>query len=572
MGIIVELEKVTFFYPEKETPSLKEVSLTLSSGEFVLLIGPSGCGKTTLLETIAGVIPHATGGRIRGKVMVEGEDTLRSQVKKRGTIGLVLQDPESQLTNLYVEDEVAFGPENLSRPREEIKERLEEVLKYARLTKFRRSFVYALSGGQKQRVAIAAGLIMQPKVLLMDGPTTNLDPIGADEVLQLINRLKETGDTETVLISANKIDSLLPLATRIIVMDSSGSIMLDGTPEQVILEHLDELKQLGVFIPELGLLSGELRKKGLPVKLPRTVAEAYQELQPLQLKPPDLSYSDKIDPDLGLTQETLIQVKDLTFGYSGNEVLHHISLTIHRGEALAVVGQNGSGKTTLMKLLAGLRLPKSGNIEFLGKDTRAAPVLGQVGYVFQYPEHQFVTNTVIDELLFGFKSLHVSAQQTQEIVNHLLQVFNLEDKKNQSPYLLSMGEKRRLSVATMLAIQPNVLILDEPTTGLDRKDTENLMALLRQFVVEKGVTIIQVSHDMEQVAEFASRVVILNEGNIIFDDTPVALFANQELLESCKLIAPPVALLSRQLWPDEPRAPITVKEFLQEVPDATIRI
>lgn len=565
MDTIVELKKVTFFYPDKQIPSLKEINLTLCEGEFVLLIGPSGCGKTTLLETIAGVIPHATGGRIQGTVLVKDVDILRSEDKKRGTVGLVLQDPESQLTNLYVEDEIAFGPENLSRPKDEINQSLEDVLKFSRLTKFRRSFVYALSGGQKQRVAIAAGLIMQPEILLMDGPTTNLDPIGADEVLQLINHLTETGKTKTVLISANKIDSLLPLATRILVMDPCGSIILDGTPDEIILGHFDTLKALGIFIPELGLLAGELHKQGNEIGLPKTVDEAKDLVKPLNLKLNPI----KISSMQNTTEKIpVIQIKNLSFGYNQNEVLHQISLTIYRGEALAIVGQNGSGKTTLMKLLAGLRFPKSGVIEFQGKNTRDVLKLGQVGYVFQYPEHQFVTNTVEDELLLGLQTMIIPASEAEKIVNDLLKTFNLEDKKNQSPYFLSMGEKRRLSVATMLTTRPDVLILDEPTTGLDRKDTENLMSLLKQFVIERQITVIQVSHDMEQVAEFASRVVILNEGNIIFDGPTRALFSDGPLMESCKLMAPPIARLSKQLWPDCDHTPITVKGFIEEVFDA----
>jgi energy-coupling factor transport system ATP-binding protein len=566
MDKIVELSKVTFFYPDQELPSLKDINLTLHAGEFVLLIGPSGCGKTTLLETIAGVIPHATGGRIQGKVLINEIDILRTQEKKRGIVGLILQDPESQLTNLYVEDEIAFGPENLSWPKDDIIASLEDVLTFSRLAKFRRSFVYALSGGQKQRVAIAAGLVMQPEVLLMDGPTTNLDPIGAEEVLQLINRLTESGKTKTVLISANKIDALLPLATRIIVMDPCGSIVLDGTPEDIILNHLEDLKALGVFVPEFGWLVGEFRKRGIEINLPRTVNEAFQNIKPLNLNPPSKSIKGGEDHN---DRIPVITIKNLRFGYSKQEVLHSISLDIYKGEALAIVGQNGSGKTTLMKLLAGLRLPTSGTIEFMGKDTRDVLKLGQVGYVFQYPEHQFVTNTVEDELLLGLHSINTPEEQANSIVEELLRIFHLEDKKKQSPYFLSMGEKRRLSVATMLSTRPDVLILDEPTTGLDRKDTENLMSLLKKFVHERGITVIQVSHDMEQVAEFASRVVILNEGNIVFDGSTQSLFADQDLMASCKLMAPPVAQLSKMLWQDETKMPITVKDFVEEVLDAT---
>lgn len=557
---LAKLENITFFYPEIEEPALEEINLALEPDEFVLLTGPSGCGKTTLLEVIAGVIPSSTGGRIRGKVLVNGVDILRSEDKQRGTVGLVLQDPEAQLTNLYVEDEIAFGLENLSLPRDEIKTRLNEVLHYARLERLRHSFVYALSGGQKQRVAIAAGLAMQPKVLLMDGPTTNLDPQGAEEVLRLITKMRATGETEAVLLSGNKIDALLPLATRVIVMDQ-GRIVLDGTPEEVILDHLDTLKELGVFIPELGLVAGELRQHGVAdLALPRTVDEAVESLKPLNLPLPPTT--DRLD---GHQEELVVEAQDVRFGYErGKEVLHGIDLHIHRGEFLAVVGQNGSGKTTMMKLVAGLREPQEGQIYVCGHDTCVEPPLGRVGYVFQYPDHQFVTQSVEEELRFGLRLAGLNEEERQRRIDEMLETFDLTAKRDQSPYILSMGEKRRLSVATMLVIEPEILILDEPTTGLDRKDTRNLMALLDRFVREKGITVIQVSHDMEQVAEYCSRVVVLDQGHIIFDGTPEGLFMQEALMRESKLDAPPVAALSQRLWPDARRVPITVNEFLEE--------
>lgn len=557
MDKLVELKRVTFFHPGKETqPVLDEISLSLGPNEFVLLIGPSGCGKTTLLSAIAGVL---TTGTIRGTVLVEGADMYRGEDKKRGTIGFVLQDPESQLLNLNVSDEVAFGLENLCLPKDEIRERMDEAITYARLQEIRESFIYALSGGQKQRVSIAAGLAMRPKVLLMDGPVTNLDPQGASEVLQLITRMRKSG-TEAVVLAANKIDALLPLATRILVMDK-GKIILDGPPE-IILERLDLLQQLGIFVPELG----PVIKKLLPeiTKMPRTVEEAAKLLLPMRLVLPDHRDRSSIN-----NNQPVIEASDVRFGYDEeDEVLHGVSFEVRQGEFLAVVGQNGSGKTTLMKLVAGLRDPQSGTIRVFGKDTRAESPLGKVGYVFQYPEHQFVTPTVEEELSFGLELLDLSPGEIANRAEKMLEIFGLEGRQGESPYILSMGEKRRLSVATMLALEPQLLILDEPTTGLDRRDTENLMQLLEEFVQEQGITVIQVSHDMEQIAEFCSRVVALGDGKIIFEGTPRALFRNKKLLVSCKLGAPPVAELSQRLWPDAVEAPITVKEFTMEVKHA----
>lgn len=553
---LVSLQDVTFFYPGKKHPVLDEIDLSLDSGEFVLLIGPSGCGKTTLLQTIAGVTPHSTGGRIRGKVLIEGTDILRSSNERRGVVGLVLQDPEAQLTNLYVEDEVAFGPENLCLPKEEVLARVKEVSGHARIEDLRHRFVYTLSGGQKQRVAIAGGLAMRPRVLLMDGPTTNLDPQGADEVLQLINRLR-AGDTEAVLIASNKIDALLPLATRLIVM-SEGRIILEGTPEQVILGNIDLLRELGLFVPELGSIIAEFKQRGIELSLPRTVTQAAEILAPLGLKTPCLSEKSNSN-----TTEPIVKIESICFGYDEKQVLHDLSLTINKGEFLAVVGQNGSGKTTLMKLIAGLRKSLSGKISVCGEDTRIKSPLGRVGYVFQYPEHQFVTPTVEEELQFGLELLGLSPEEVARRVKEMLELFGLEEKRGNPPYILSMGEKRRLSVATMLSLEPEILILDEPTTGLDRNDTENLMALLNRLVQEQSITVIQVSHDMEQVAEFATRVIVLDNGKIVFDGTPRTLFLNEAILASCKLGAPPVAELAKQLWPGCQNIPITIKEVLR---------
>jgi len=557
---LVQLERVSFWNPDEEQPALDDISLELNPGDFALLLGPTGCGKTTLFQVLAGIIPAATGGRIRGRVLIDGSDILRDDDKKRGVVGLILQDPEVQMTSLYVEDEVAFGPENLCLLEETIHDRVDEALQYARLDHLRKALIYPLSGGQKQRVAIAAGLAMRPRVLLMDGPTTNLDPAGAGEVLQLITRLRETGETEAVLIAANKIDALLPLATRIIVMDG-GRIIFDASPEEVVLDHIDLLHEIGVFIPELALITARLnapeyarRGKSLP-GLPREVNQAIEMLRPLHLDMPALPDATPV------TSEPVIELDNVHFGYDGREVLRGLSLTVHRGESLAIVGQNGSGKTTMVKLIAGLRTPQAGAIRVGGKLTQEASPLGRVGYVFQYPVHQFVAQTVEEELAFSLRRLELADGESARMVDETLELFGLTDKRLQPPYILSMGEKRWLSVATMTIMRPEILILDEPTTGLDRRSTDALMRLLDAMVRDHGITLIQVSHDMEQIAEFSSRVVALDGGRLVFDDTPRALFSNHAVLASCQLAAPPVARVAQGLWPDRERTPITIGEF-----------
>ncbi len=564
METLIELDNVSFFYPgngdsatSKEEAALANVNLSIRSGDFVILIGPSGCGKSTLLQIMAGVIPEYTGGRIRGRVLVESTDILRTDDNLMGRVGLVLQNPESQLTNLFVEDEVMFPLENMCLPRQEILQRTEEVIRYARLGEIRGNFVYQLSGGQTQRVAIASGLAMRPKVLLMDGPTTNLDPEGADEVLHLISRMRNTGETEAVVIAANKIDAFLKLATRIVVMDR-GRVVADGPPD-LILERLDFLEDLGVFIPGLGKITGQLQRDlGTSLQLICTVEEAGNKLSPLCLKKPAINHRGEPSAQ----KEEVINVQGVSFGYTEKDVLRNLSLTVPREEFLAVVGQNGSGKTTLMKLIAGLRKPRKGDI-LVGKvNTKKESPLGRVGYVFQNPEHQFVATTVREELEQGLEQLGIPPNEIERKTMEMLKMFRLARLRNEPPYTLSMGEKRLLSVATVLILEPEIVILDEPTTGLDRKSTRMMMSILDRFVRKQGITVIQVSHDMEQVAEFATRVVVLESGQIIHDSSPRELFAREDILQTCKLGAPPAARLSKLLWPEAESLPITTKEFL----------
>lgn len=563
--MLLNLDHVTYYYPETETPAIADVSLELHKGDFVLLIGPSGSGKTTLLQIAAGVIPHATGGRIKGKVQVEGQDILSHPQQARGLVGLTLQDPEAQLTSLYVEDEILFGPENLCLQKEEIEKRSKWVLERARLKGLEKAFVYSLSGGQKQRVAIASGLALKPKILLMDGPTTNLDPQGATEVLTLIKELRAAGDTECVVISANKIDDLLAMANRIVVL-SRGQILLDADPQTVLLEHTGLLEELGVFVPETTLIVAALRKNlpaAVPVRLPRSIQEAAEFVEKYRLASPLLNLNHS-----ARKSEPIIQIEALHFGYGKNDIFSALDLTIWRGENVAIVGQNGSGKTTLMGLIAGLLTPQKGTVRVAGLDTKKEAPFGKVGYVFQYPEHQFVASQVSDELRLSLKAQNLSESETDSGVTETLRLFGLEDKKDHSPYILSMGEKRLLSVATMLVLKPAILILDEPTTGLDRASTTKLMQILQELVAKNEMTLIQVSHDMEQVAEYAQRVIVIDYGRIIFDDTPRRLFRQQDVLAKAQLQPPPAAKLSNLLWPDIPVQPITVAELTAEVLDA----
>lgn len=554
MGLI-DLNTVSFWHGDKQI--LTDLSLSVDDGEVVLIIGPTGSGKSTLLQVLAGVAPQVTGGRVKGQVAIGGVDVLHDPTAIRGKVGLVLQDPEPQLINLTVTDEVAFGPENLQLPKVEINRRVAWAIQACRLSGLENSLVYALSGGQKQRIAIAAGLAMKPDILLLDGPMTNLDPAGAEEVLSTLRQLIADRITQIVMIVANKTDALLSLATRIVVL-VNGSIILDGTPEEIYGNHHEALIDAGLFLPEVTSLWPTVKRHAVGSRLPRTPEAAVSVLSGLH---PWLMVGQHEEHGNG--NQIVIGVNRVGYAYGDNQVLRDINLTVRKGEFLAVVGQNGSGKSTLMSLITGLKKPSQGTISVLGKDTVQHPPQGHVGYVFQYPDHQFVARTVEEELSYGLTA-RLGEDEVVRRVREMLELFGMENRRLDSPYTLSVGEKRMLSVATMLVMRPEILILDEPTTGLDRHLTQNLMNILQQYVLQYGLTVIQVSHDMEQIAEYCNRVLVIDGGTVTFTGTPRELFLERLVLEKTKLAAPPICRIAMSLFPGE-TVPITVAGFLTEV-------
>lgn len=569
--------------PALSGAALKDVSLRFTAGEFVLVIGPSGCGKSTLIQALLGAVPALTGGMVSGRVTLEDVPILAGGLPAvAGRVGVILQDPESQLTNLDVEGEVVFGPENLGLPRATIAERLEASLAATKIAHLRNRFVYALSGGQKQRVAIAAALAMHPRILLLDSPTSNLDPLGSEETLHAIVGLWQAGAVDLIVMAAHKIDDVLPFATRLVVLDG-GRVVHDGPPAAVLGGHADHLREgLGVFVPEVcelaelaaarsaagGMMDpgrghiGANEDAGPPTSVPE-VAALLAVLPPPRAPLPVRRV--KADRAPGGNSSSAVEVRDLHFAYeSGGPVLSGVSLSVDRGEFLALLGQNGTGKTTLAKCIAGLYRASWGTIRVAGMDVSSGAALlrsGTVGYVFQHPDHQFVTRTVYDEIAYGLRVRRAPETEMAPRVEAMLARFGLQARRDSPPYRLSMGEKRRLSVATMLVLQPEVLILDEPTTGLDRQNMVTLMDVLRQEAAERGLTIIQITHDMEQAARYADRAVVMDGGEVVFDGALAGLFVQDELLRRCHLKPTPTAAAARIAWPQLEYAPTTPDEL-----------
>ncbi|WP_376795445.1 ABC transporter ATP-binding protein [Thermogemmatispora sp.] len=563
---LIEIEDLTVKYPGRRAPALERLQLELRAGETVLLLGPSGSGKSTLALTLNGLIPHSVGKVQSGRVRVAGLDTRQTTVATLAQrVGLLFQDPEAQFVMFTVEDEIAFGLENLCFSPEEMERRISESLRLVGLTELRYRRVEQLSGGEKQRVALAALLALEPEILVFDEPTANLDPQGTQEVFALLRRCKEAGRYTIVLIE-HRLDELMDLVERMVVLGKRGEVVADGEPRELLRSQLGTLEELGVWVPQVARLAHALQQQGWSLEpFPLTLAEAEAVLKKRLPGPSHQVQSvaslqeteRQPDPPSGGPEhpqrEPAIEVRSLSYQSGGRQVLRDIRLAIPRGAFLALVGSNGAGKTTLAQHLVGILQPPRDCIRLLGRDITTIPareLTRHVGYVFQNPEHQFITEAVEDEVAYGLRVMGLPAPEVEARTRPLLERFGLLPLARANPFTLSHGEKRRLSVATMLAMGQEILILDEPTFGQDEYNATALLELLWQLHSE-GRTVVVITHDMSLVATYAQYVAVMKNGRLLFYGTPAALFAREELVAEARLALPPLAQLARRLgWSD----------------------
>ena len=513
---MIKIENLSFSYGKSPGPALRDVSLEIGDGEFVVLAGPSGGGKSSLCRALNGLIPHFYGGTITGRVTVDGVETIKSSTRELAErVGFVFQDPENQLVSLDVEREVAFGLENLALPRDLIAKRLEEALDALGIAGLRRRQLNELSGGEKQKVAIASVLALHPAVLILDEPTSELDPKGAEDVLSVITRLNDELGL-TIILVEHRLDRVLQYADRLIVMEA-GQIAVDGPVREVMTRDYQKLADTGIGIPPVIRLFQELRTPEDTGDVPLTVKEGRAQLGKLIRKdrkppPPSHEESTKTMP--------VIKVEHLSHSYpTGQTALRNVSLTIGGGEFVAVMGRNASGKTTLVKHLNRLLEPTEGTVRVMGRDTRqatTAELAREVGFVFQNPNDHLFADTVAEEIAFTLKQLGYDAPEIARRTDEVLTQFRLTEYRGHYPRNLSGGEKQRVALASVLAAQPRILVLDEPTRGLEYHLKSELMQFLSEYR-RQGNTVILVTHDVEIAAEYAARVVILSEGKVVVD-------------------------------------------------------
>jgi len=515
---LISIQDLTFAYSDSSRPALRNISLEIGEGEFVLVTGPSGGGKSSLGRCLNGLIPHFYGGKIHGRVLVSGLDTLKHSTKELATkVGFVFQDPENQLVSLDVEREIAFGLENLAFTRDLIAKRVEESLDTLGIAHLRYRQLSELSGGEKQKVAIASVLALHPSILILDEPTSELDPKGAEEVLSVITRLNDELGLTVILIE-HRLDRVLQYADRLIVL-SEGRVAVDGEVRDVMTNHYSELSRIGIGVPPVIRLIQELRHRGVSIdKIPLTVKEGRALIRRVFENTPPVQ--DILGGNGHEITEPLVEVARLGYTYpNGLSALRNINFKIGEAEFITIMGRNASGKTTLAKHFNRLLIPTKGSIRVGGLDTREATVADmarKVGFVFQNPNDHLFADTVYDEIAFTLKNLGFSRGEIELGTAEMLERFELGEYRNHYPRSLSGGEKQRVALASVLATKPKVLILDEPTRGMDYRLKSELMRFLDEYRAE-GNTVILITHDVEIVAEYADRVILLSEGRVIVD-------------------------------------------------------
>lgn len=512
-GPIVEVEGLTFRYRRATEPAIRDVSLTVSPGEVVLVAGPSGCGKSTLIRAINGLIPHAYSGDLSGTVKVDGQST--SELKLRDlarTIGTVLQDPAKQIVGAMVESELAFGPENMGVPREEIRDRIREVAEQAGIQKLLGRETSALSGGERQLLAVAGILMLRPRLFVVDEPLANLDPATAERLLALLRSLADEG-------------------SAIVIVEHRVEECLDLRPDRVLYLEAGSMRYIGDVDGFLGVADPESVKLPFEVVLDRVAAGSPDE------EPVVTTLAERQGSALDATPR--LEFRGVTAALGGHEILHGVDARFGPQETVAVLGPNGSGKTTMFRTAMRLLELTGGAVLVDGEsiaDKRTIDLVETFGYVFQSPSQMLFNRTVVDELLFGPRTLGHDEATFDELVDDVLRrtsLADLEDIRERPPLAMSFGQQKRLALAIALALRPTTLILDEPSAGQDHRTAQIFM---REVTAIPGLeSLYFVTHDVDLALTHADRILLFRDGRVIADGSPMEVIADTARWRACDL-------------------------------------
>lgn len=568
---MIKTKKLIFEYEKRDeegnvigkSRAIDEVDLEIEPGQFIAILGHNGSGKSTLAKHMNAILVPT-----EGTMWVNGKDTKEDDYlwDIRQSAGMVFQNPDNQIIGTVVEEDVGFGPENLGVPTEKIWERVEESLKSVGMIEYRHHSPNKLSGGQKQRVAIAGVMAMRPKCIVLDEPTAMLDPNGRKEVLRSVQELRKR-ENITVILITHYMEEVVD-ADHVIVMDH-GHIVMQGTPRD-IFSRVDELKQYRLDVPQVTILADELRKRGLGIPAGVLHKDEFVKM----LCRGNVSFTDRSQGNAenatkgGRSKQQSVlkkgneakalKLEHINYIYSPGtayekKALTDVCIEIPYGQFVGVIGHTGSGKSTMIQHLNGLIKATEGALYYNGENVYAEgynmkELRNQVGLVFQYPEHQLFEVDVLSDVCFGPKNQGLAPEECRKRALEALKLVGLKEKYyDRSPFDLSGGQKRRAAIAGVLAMRPKVLVLDEPTAGLDPKGRDEILDQIAYLHKETGMTVILVSHSMEDIAKYVDRIIVMNRGRVMFDDIPKKVFSHYRELESVGLAAPQVTYIMHEL-------------------------
>lgn len=527
---LIELKGFTYWYPGRKEPALRQVDLRVEEGEFVLLLGPTGCGKTTLMRVFNGLVPHFHGGRVSGEVKVAGKDLAGTTTREMASlVGMVFQDPEDQAVTTTVEREIAFGLESMALPPGLIARRVEEMLSGMGLSRLREAFIPSLSGGELQKVILASVMAAHPRLLVLDEPTSQLDPVSAEELLNLVRRIHEETGT-TVIMSEHRLERCYHYASRVIYLEE-GEILYDGDPIKAAAWMSRGGKP---FLPPVARVFARAGWEEIPL----TVVQGRRLIAGVMDGVKGEGSREKTEKD----REEVLSAKGLWYLYpEGKEALRGIDLMLRAGESMAMLGENGAGKSTLLRCLLGLLPPSRGRVRLLEGDAhreRLAELKGEVGYCPQSVRGLFLRESVMDELLLSLSLKGVVGREAERRAGRHLEVLGLEHLAGRHPWELSSGEREMAALAVVTVGRPRLVMLDEPTRGLDYLSKSRVVELLEEMEKE-GSAILAVTHDVEFAAAVSGRAAILGNGRLVAEGP------TREVLGGSLFFSPQVSRLFR---------------------------
>lgn len=557
---VIEFKDFSFKYKVQAKPTLKNINLSIYEGEKVLIVGPSGSGKSTLSNAINGLVPFKYEGEITGSLKINGKETKDLSITKLSDmVGTVLQDPDGQFIGLTVGEDIAFKLENECVPLEAMREKVIDAARMVNIKEHLTSSPQRLSGGQKQRVSLAGVIAAKSDILLFDEPLASLDPATGNRAIELIDKIKKESD-KTVIIIEHRLEEVLHCHVDRIIVMSNGKIVSDCPPCELLCS--DVLRENGIREP---LYLTALKYAGCTIDKDMNPEDVNELNYDRCTEDIHRWFNNINDIEKKIDQDTILEVKNISFRYNNKrETLKNVSFKIKKGEMVSIIGRNGAGKSTISKLICGFYKPVEGSILFEGRDIKDDSIkerAEKIGMVMQNPNQMICKTMIFDEVAFGLKIRNYSEEEIKKRVYETLKICGLYEFRNWPISALSFGQKKRVTIASILAINPEVIILDEPTAGQDFKHYTEIMEFLKELN-QKGVTIIMITHDMHLMLEYTDRAIVLADGMKLKDDITAEILTDEEVIRKANLRETSLYTLAVNAGIEEPRK--FVRKFIEE--------